>query len=89
MPDLFIRKLMELLDQTEGIRKVYLKGIRRNQREGYLAIVDFEGTDPARFQQIAQEAGPLAQGMPLTFVSYNSEIGRKASEETYPFYQRS
>ena len=87
VPNAFIRKLIELLSQTSGIRKAYLKGIKRGQRTGYLAIIDFQGTDPAVFPAMAKEVGPLAEGMPLTFVSYDSPIGSSGAKDSYPFYQ--
>ena len=77
-----------MFDVTEGIHNVYLKGIRRNGRSGYLAIVDFTGTDPAVFGKMAQEAGPYTGGVPFTFVKYDSRVGRAAAEGAYPFYQR-
>ena len=88
VPDALIRKLTEMFDVTEGIHNVYLKGIRRNGRSGYLAIVDFTGTDPAVFGKMAQEAGPYTGGVPFTFVKYDSRVGRAAAEGAYPFYQR-
>ena len=88
VPDALIRKLTEMFDVTEGIHNVYLKGIRRNGRSGYLAIVDFTGTDPAVFGKMAQEAGPYTGGVPFTFIKYDSRVGRAAAEGAYPFYQR-
>ncbi len=88
VPDALIRKLTEMFDVTEGIHNVYLKGMRRNGRSGYLAIVDFTGTDPAVFGKMAQEAGPYTGGVPFTFVKYDSRVGRVAAEGAYPFYQR-
>ena len=88
VPDALIRKLTELFDATEGIHNVYLKGMRRNGRSGYLAVVDFTGTDPSVFGKMAQEAGPYTGGVPLTFARYDSRVGRVAAEGAYPFYQR-
>lgn len=88
VPDAFIYKLIEQFDMTEGIRNAYLKGYKQNDRSGYLCIVDFEGTDPTAFQKIAQETTPLTNGIPLTFVKFDSPIGRTAAEGEYPFYQR-
>ncbi len=87
VPDVLIHKLIELFDMTEGIRNVYLKGFIQNDRSGYLCVVDFEGTDPEVFQKIAQETVPLTGGVPLSFVKYDSNIGRTAAEGAYPFYQ--
>ena len=88
VPNAFIRRLIELLSQTEGIQRAFLKGITKGQRSGYLAVVEFSGTDPKVFQEIAKETGPLTEGMPLTFVSFDSPIGNAAAKDAYPFYQR-
>ena len=87
-PVLMMRNLREQLERTPGILAAFLKGVRRNGVSGYLVIVDFSGTDPSAFQLIAQQVGPLTGGVALNFVAYNSEIGRAASADTAPFYQR-
>ena len=86
VPNPMIQKLNECLSRTPGIKKAYLRGLRQNGRESYLCIVDFSGTDPAVFQQMAQEVGPLTGGMALNFLSYQTDIGRSAAGHSYPFF---
>ncbi len=87
-PAPMMSKLHELFDKVQGINNAYLKGLRREGKTSYLVVVDFSGTNPAVFQQIAQQVGPLTGGKALNFVAYNSEIGKAASANTSPFYQR-
>ena len=86
VPNPMIQKLNECLSRTPGIQKAYLRGLRQNGRNSYLCIVDFRGTDPAVFQQMAQEVGPLTGGMALNFLSYQTDIGRSAAGSSYPFF---
>ncbi len=88
VPQDMLSTLTTLLDQTEGIHNAYLKGMRQNGKSSYVCIVDFSGTNPAVFQQIAQQVGPLCGGSAFHFVDYHSEIGITAAENTMPFYQR-
>ena len=88
VPNPMIMKLYEWLKRTPGIKSAYLRGLRQNGQDGYLCIVDFSDTDPAVFQQMAQEVGPLTGGLALNFVSYNSDFGRTAVGRSIPFYTR-
>ncbi len=88
VPAPMLQRLRELLDRTNGIRNAYIKGMRKDGVSSYLVIVDFNGTNPAVFQQIAQQVGPLTGGVALNFVSYQSNVGRTAVGNTPPFYQR-
>ena len=87
-PAPMMNKLQELFDKVPGISNAYLRGLRRGGKSCYLIIVDFSDTNTSVFQNIAQQVGPLTGGMPLNFVAYNSEIGKAASVNISPFYQR-
>lgn len=87
-PEPMMRKLTELLERTQGIKNAYLKGRKMNGKLSYIIIVDFLGTNPAVFQQIAQQVGPLSGGAAVNFIAYNSEIGKTAAENTKPFFSK-
>lgn len=87
-PDAMMNRLLELLGRTQGINNAYLKGLKKDGKQSYIVVVDFTGTNPAVFQQIAQQVGPLTGGIALNFIAYNSEIGRTAAENTEPFFSR-
>lgn len=87
-PEPMMKRLYELLGQTYGINRAFLKGMTKDGKSSYIVIVDFSGTNPAVFQQIAQQVGPLTGGVPLNFIAYNSQIGRAAAENTRPFFSR-
>lgn len=88
VPNPMIQKLNECLGRTPGIQTAYLRGLRQNGRPSYVCVVEFTNTDPSVFQQIAQEVGPLTGGLAFNFVSYNSDIGRSAAGDSYPFFSR-
>ncbi len=88
VPNDMIQALMALLDRTDGVKTAYLKGIARQDRTGYLVIVDAEGTDPSMFEEMAQQVGTYAQGASVEFVGFHTEFGRQAAETTYPFFQK-
>ncbi len=88
VPETMLQKLTESLRYTQGIKKAYLKGLRQKGRPSYLCIVDFSGTNPAVFQQMAQEIGAFTGGVALNFVDYNSEIGHMAVGQSVPFFTR-
>ena len=89
VPDPMIRKLYEVLTRTEGVQAAYLRGLRQNDRPSYVCIVDFDDTtDPSVFPQLAQEVGPLTEGLAFNFVNYHSDLGREAAGDSYPFFTR-
>ncbi len=88
VPEAMMKKLMELLGRTDGIHNAYLRGMRRGDELRYLVIIDFSGTNPAVFQSIAQQVGPLSGGRAVDLVSYNSDFGRAAADGVVPFLQR-
>ena len=88
VPEPMMIKLTELLGQTPGISSAYLKALRKDGRASYIVVVDFVGTNPAVFPQIAQQVGPLTGGLALNFIAYNSIMGRAATENTHPFFKR-
>lgn len=88
VPNDMIYVLQNIMNQTNGIQAAYLKGITRGDISGYLVIVDLDNTDSAILTMMEQQVSPYTQGVPIEFVTTQSDLGREAAQSTYPFYQR-
>lgn len=68
------------------IKRIWLRGIRLEGRDGYIAIVDVEGSHGDVFQELGNSARELLEDKQLHLVLFESDFGRLAVEDTEPIY---
>ena len=88
VPEAMMQRLQQLMQSESGILAAYLRCMKNAGGFVYVCVVNFSGTAPAVFQQMAQQVGPLTGGVGFNFVDYNSDIGRRAVQSAAPFYQK-
>lgn len=68
------------------IKKIWLRGIRLEGREGYIAVVDVEGSHGEVFHELGNDARELLEDKQLHLVAYDSDFGKLAVEGVEPIY---
>lgn len=68
------------------IKKIWLRGIRLEGREGYIAVVDVEGSHGEVFHELGNDARELLEDKQLHLVVYDSDFGKLAVEGVEPIY---
>lgn len=83
-----VRKISESLWDKDYIKAAYLKLMLRNREESYL--VALEGKLPEKpqslYDEIAENALPDANNIPIDFIDYSSEFAKKVFRNSEPFY---
>lgn len=83
-----VRKISESLWDKDYITAAYLKLMLKDRRESYL--VALEGDLPKEPQQlydeIAENALPNVDNIPIDFIEYSSDFARKVFKDSQPFY---
>ncbi len=83
-----VRKISEALWDKEYISAAYLKLMLKNREESYL--VALEGKLPEKpqhlYDEIAENALPEADNMPIDFIDYSSDFAQKVFRDAEPFY---
>ena len=77
------------VQKVKEIKSIWLKLMIRNEEQSYLLVVDFAGDRKKIFSGLADAARDyLPSRMYIDIVPYNDDFGRKAAENSKPFYQR-
>ena len=83
-----VRKISEALWDKEYIKAAYLKVMLKNKDSSYL--VALEGDLPERpaelYNEIAENALPATDHIPIDFIDYSSDFARKVFKDSRPFY---
>ena len=87
VPNEMIQTLMYFMTNTEGVHSAYLKGMAQGEMTSYLVVIDFEGDD-SQFNDLTYQICQHTEGIPIQFVTYESELGQAAANGAYPFYQK-
>lgn len=88
VPADMIDEMKKIFDHTDSIKSAYIRGMRKNGVKGYLVIVDFEGDKEPVFAAIAEKIKPYTKNLPVDFIKYNTELGKKAVGDSKPFYEK-
>lgn len=81
--------LIETAKNTGAIERLWLRGVKFDEQDGYLLVVDFKGDRNVVFSRLGQAARPFLGKLPLHIVAADSGFGANASKNTVPFYTRS
>lgn len=69
-----------------AVKKIWLRGIRLEGKDGFIAVVDAEGDRNGVFPKLGNNARELLGDKQLHLVPYNSDFGRLAVENQEPIY---
>lgn len=80
--------LTETAKGTGAINSLWLRGVKLDEQDGYLLVVDFNGDRNVVFSRLGQAARPFLGKLPLHIVDANSGFGANAVKNVMPFYTR-
>lgn len=85
-----IRAMTDYFDEHEEINAAYFKLMYKDEEKSYLVALDFTTErEPADiYNEIATDALPFAEGVPIDFIDMNSDFARKVFGSSEPFYIR-
>lgn len=81
-------KLCEKAKEIPEIQRIWLRGIKLDGNDGYLAVVEFEGETGEILPPLGETAKPYLNGLPIHFVPYNSDFGEQAVKDILPVYAK-
>lgn len=88
--DLFSDELRDNLIATAKAlpkaKKIWLRGIKLEGKDGYIAVVDVDGSHAEVFQELGNAARDLLEDKQLHLVVYDSDFGKLAVEGIEPIY---
>ena len=91
-PQEFLDDLSTVLDTTKGVEKAYFKGIRSIEGDGLLIVVDCGENDVKETEAILDSIRAMADesliDTSVQYIAASTNIGRTASENTEPFFER-
>lgn len=88
MPKELIDALAERMRKMKNISSAYFTMMQQGDIQSFLVVVDFEGDREEVFNSLAEVARPYLEGMFISFVEMNSELGANAVREITPFYKK-
>lgn len=71
------------------VKTIWLRGIRLEGKDGYIAVMDVEGSHAGVFQELGSSARELLGDKQLHLVLFDSDFGKLAVEGVEPIYSRS
>ncbi|MCI8361169.1 MAG: enhanced serine sensitivity protein SseB [Clostridiales bacterium] len=87
-PDRLAGALRSYMEGDRRVRSACLLQMKREEKEGYLCVVDFQGDRREVFDQIAGAVRPFLEGAYLELVPLDNPFGQQAAALTEPFYKR-
>lgn len=70
------------------IKEIWLRGIKLEGKDGYIAVVDVEGDHTDVFRELGNAARELLGDKQLHLVLFNSDFGKLAVEGIEPIYSK-
>lgn len=81
--------LVETAKGTGAIERLWLRGVKLEDQDGYLLVVDFNGDRDVVFSRLGQAARPFLGELPMHIVAADSGFGENAIKNVVAFYNRS
>lgn len=93
IPAELINPLCEIVEKTPQVRRAFIKGLRKGKTNGMLVVLDFDesvtgGDVRSLLDKISSEAVSVTGELPFEYVPANTDIGRVASNNAEPFFER-
>lgn len=90
--DLSLDELRDNLTATAKnqpkVKKIWLRGINLEGKDGFIAVVDVEGDHAGIFPELGNAARELLGDKQLHIVLFDSDFGRLAAEGQTPIYSK-
>lgn len=81
-------KLCEAAKEMPEVTRIWLRGIRLDGTDGYLAIVEFEGEREKVVKPLGEASKKYLNGKSIHFVPYAPGFGEAAAEGIQPVYAK-
>lgn len=81
-------KLCEAAKAIPEVQRMWLRGIKLNGKDGYLAVVEFDGDKNSIFTALGENAMNYLNGFPIHFVPYAPGFGEQSVENVLPIYAK-
>lgn len=81
-------KLCEAAKELPEVERVWLRGIKLDGNDGYLAVVEATGDKNKLFPVLGNAVRGFLNGLPIHFVSYAPGFAEQAVEKVYPIYSK-
>ncbi len=92
VPVALVDGLNTLLDQTEGVKAGYIKGLRKKGQSQLLVIIDCGDSDEERTKEILdmvrEEMSSADIKEEVDYIPASSGIGQTAAADSQPFFER-
>lgn len=79
-------KLCETAKEMPEVTRIWLRGIRLEGRDGYLAVVEFDGEREEVVKPLGEASKAYLDGKPIHFVPFAPGFGEEAAEGFQPVY---
>ncbi len=87
-PEDLLKKLEDLFNNLGKINTAYLVNMKQDDQVSYLLTIDADGNEKEYFNTIASAIIPFINGMPLSLVTIDSEIGKQVESHFKPIYEK-
>ncbi len=89
-PVRMVKAMSEYFETNSEVKSAYLKLMSKDGNKSYLVAVDIDTNEnPAIvYDKIAENAHLHADGMPIDFISINSDFAKKVFKDSEPFYKK-
>ena len=81
-------KLCEVAKEQPEVERIWLRGIKLDGREGYLAVVDHTGDKSKLFPVLGEAVRSLLNGNIIHFVDHDPAFGEEAVKDVLPIYAK-
>lgn len=81
-------KLCGAAKEMPQVTRIWLRGIRLEGTDGYLAVVEFDGDREKTVKPLGEASKEYLNGKPIHFVPYAPGFGEKAAEGVSPVYTK-
>lgn len=87
-PEDLLKKLEDLFNNLGEINRAYLLNMKEDDQISYLLTIDADGKEKEHFNTIASAIIPFINGMPLSMVTIDSEVGKQVESHFKPIYEK-
>lgn len=92
LPKALVDGLNVMLDEVDEVRAGYIKGLRKDDEDQLLVVIDCGSCDPetttAIIDDIREKASEIEIAEKVEYLAASSRIGNTAIQESQPFFER-
>lgn len=79
-------KLCETAKDIPEVKRIWLRGMKLEGRDGYLAVVDLDGDRDKLIPVLGEAVRSLLNGLQIHFVTYGDGFAEEAVKDVLPIY---